>query len=235
LISGSTVLDSGTGTGAWLLDLADQVPEGVHLRGIDIESRLFPPPRPGLEFFTGSVTALPSGWTSTYQLVHQRLLVVALTASEWPDAFLEIKRILSPGGWAQIEESGAGPLNMEAGPVTARFHGLVAKLNASKGHLYDCTAHIPGFLADAGFADIRTEVRDIPLGKWAGQEGCDHRDNLISVFQGMKTPILKGGGFGVVSTGEEFDHLLAEMVEEWDNTTGSKWNFTIFSARKPIS
>ncbi|KDQ21810.1 hypothetical protein BOTBODRAFT_50355 [Botryobasidium botryosum FD-172 SS1] len=235
LVPGSAVLDAATGSGAWLLDLADQVPDGVQLRGIDIESRLFPPLHPNVEFFTGSVTALPSEWSSTFQLVHQRLLTLGLTAAEWPDAFLELKRVLVPGGWAQIEESSAGSRHWESGPITARFEDMLSKLNTSRGHIFDTAAQIPNFLADAGFTNIRTEVRGIPLGKWAGKEGCDNRDGNIVFFQAIKTPVLNGGGFGHVSTGEEFDRLLAEMVEEWDSTPGSKWNFTIFSVQKPLS
>ncbi|KDQ15799.1 hypothetical protein BOTBODRAFT_623768 [Botryobasidium botryosum FD-172 SS1] len=202
LVPGSAVLDAGAGSGAWLLDLADQVPGGVQLYGIDIESRLFPPPQPNIEFINGSVTALPSEWSSAFQL---------------------------------IEESGAGPLNLESGPVTTRFHDMIFKLNASREHIYDCALHIPKFLADAGFVNVRAEVRGIPLGKWAGKEGCENRDNIVDICRGIKTPVLKARGFGYVSTGDEFDRFLAEVAEEWDNTPGSKWNFTIFSAQKPVS
>ncbi|KDQ15797.1 hypothetical protein BOTBODRAFT_157519 [Botryobasidium botryosum FD-172 SS1] len=235
LVPGSAVLDCGTGTGIWLLDLADQVPDGVQLRGIDVQSHLFPPPRSNVKFTTSSVTTLPSEWSSKFQLVHQRLLTLALTASEWPTAFLEMKRVLAPGGWVQSEETGAGPLSWEAGPATARFQDLAYKLNASRGHMWDSALYIPGFLADAGFTNIRTEVREIPLGKWAGKEGCEARDNLIDVFRAAKEPVLNGGGYGYVNTGEDYDRFIADLVDEWDNTPGAKWNFTIFSAQKPAS
>ncbi|KDQ15793.1 hypothetical protein BOTBODRAFT_623766 [Botryobasidium botryosum FD-172 SS1] len=234
-VPGSAVLDCGTGTGAWLLDLADQVPQGVQFCGIDTESRFFPPSRPDVEFITSSVTALPSEWSSKFQLVHQRLLAVALKASEWPHALLEIKRVLVPEGWAQFEEAGAEPFNWGAGPVTARFHDMMSKLNASRGHIWNVTSHIPGFLADAGFVNVRTEVRGVPLGKWAGKAGCENRDNSIDFIRAVRTPVLKVGGFGYVSTGDEFDHFVAELKDEWDNTPGSKQNFAIFSVQKPAS
>ncbi|KAF9012758.1 hypothetical protein BDQ17DRAFT_1420097 [Cyathus striatus] len=42
LRDGDIVLDACTETGIWLLELAQQITEGVKLEGFDIEARLFP-------------------------------------------------------------------------------------------------------------------------------------------------------------------------------------------------
>ncbi|KAF8187573.1 hypothetical protein K438DRAFT_1764736 [Mycena galopus ATCC 62051] len=45
----------------------------------------------------GSVTSLPADWTNRFTFVHQRLLVIALQISEWPQSLAEIYRVLRPG------------------------------------------------------------------------------------------------------------------------------------------
>jgi ubiquinone/menaquinone biosynthesis C-methylase UbiE len=94
-------------SGTWILDVAKIVPPDTTLYGIDIESRLFPfVVRQNIHFFVKTVTALPSYWTNTFQLINQRLLVAALTSSQWVTALAELKRILAPGGVLQLGEVG---------------------------------------------------------------------------------------------------------------------------------
>ena len=73
---------------------------------VDIEPRLFPTSHPkNIEFRVESVTQLPSDWSNSFSLVHQRLLLAALQIPEWPTALGEIYRVLRPGGWVQLAES----------------------------------------------------------------------------------------------------------------------------------
>ncbi|KIJ40420.1 hypothetical protein M422DRAFT_173752 [Sphaerobolus stellatus SS14] len=224
------VLECGTGSGIWLLDLATELKGNFH--GFDIESRLFPRNAPGNLFFTmNSVTRMPEWWAESYGLVHQRLLLAALNAYQWKEAINEMYRVLIPGGSVQLGE--AGP--WKSGSVTEKHQTLVQNLFESRGLLLDCAVHIPQMLSNAGFIEIKTEVKTIPLGRWAGQTGIDGRDNFMGVFRGMKTPVLKMGGLGFVQSEAEFDRLLDEVEVEWDATPGSEIEFFIFTAQKPLS
>ncbi|KAF5350041.1 hypothetical protein D9756_009186 [Leucocoprinus leucothites] len=106
------VLDSGTGSGHWLLSLAkerdiyNKIPS-VYLRGIDISSHMFPSPSltpPNTSFSINSITSLPANWSNTISLIHQRLLMAALQAPQWHSALSEMYRVLAPGGWIQLFE-----------------------------------------------------------------------------------------------------------------------------------
>ena len=108
-------------------------------------------------------------------------------------------------------------------------------LFVSRGLLLDCGLHVPLLLEEAGFVNITVEKRSIPLGSWAGQPGCDGRDNFINVFKGMKTPILRSGGLGLVNSEAEFDKLIDSTEDEWNRTEGSEIDFYIFVAQKPES
>lgn len=217
--------------------MLDVAPSDAVLHGIDIEPRLFPSnddrvvKRGDVEFHVGTVTRLPQEWSGKFVLVHQRLLVAALQASEWKQALAEMFRILMPGSWLQLGEVG----NWSAGDLTKKHIALVQTLFKSKGLLLDCSVHIPEMLREAGFIDITVDTAMIPLGKWAGVTGSEARDNFMGVFKGMKTPVLDGGGRGFVTSEAEWDALLDSVEKEWDCTPGAEIQYNIFSAMKPLS
>ncbi|KAF7790921.1 hypothetical protein EIP86_001879 [Pleurotus ostreatoroseus] len=213
-----------------------QVPSTVSLCGIDIESRLFPTgneqvvARGNVEFTTMSITNLPLGWSDSFKLVHQRLLVAALQLHEWKQAISEMYRVITPGGWLQLGEVGS----WQAGPVTVEHIALLLALFKSRGLVLDVYKHIPKMMREAGFIDVYEEERPLPLGMSAGQYGINVRDNFMGVFRGMKIPTLKAGGFGFVSTEEEYDALMASLEQEWDETSGAHFKFFIICGRKPF-
>ncbi|KAJ6579504.1 S-adenosyl-L-methionine-dependent methyltransferase [Mycena vulgaris] len=234
------VLDIGTGPGLWILDLAASVDPSVSIVGVDIESRLFPtsPPK-NIELRIESVVNLPSEWTNTFALVHQRLLMIALQIPQWPVALREIYRVLRPGGWVQLGESTAwieGEYPNK--PCMEKLVAMYRCLTKSRNLYSDCAEAIPSMLEAAGFVDIRRESQMPQVGKWAGELGVATRINHVAVLRGIKTPILKAGGYGHVTSEEEYDALLEGVEREWDETPtaqnpGTQREFIIVWARKP--
>jgi hypothetical protein len=82
---------------------------------------------------------------------------------------------------------------------------------------------------------VYTERRRLLIGKWAGEQGVVLRDNTVSAFGGMKTPILKAGGFGLVGSDEEFEGLLSSVKDEFDAEGNRSQYYTICWAQKPKS
>lgn len=217
-------------TAVWLCDAATQLSSSAVLHGVDIESRLFPTSKAhNVSFSVNSVTNLPSSWAGRFDFVHQRLLLAALQSSEWHKALSEMYRVLRPGGWIQLGEAG----KWHAGPNDARLASLIRALFVSRGLLLDVAVDLPKLVEEAGFQNIRVEKRLIPLGRWAGPQGRDASDNFLGVFAGMKTPILRSGGFGMVSTEKEFDELIEAVRKEWDEYEGAEIAFHILYAQKP--
>ncbi|KAF9442498.1 S-adenosyl-L-methionine-dependent methyltransferase [Macrolepiota fuliginosa MF-IS2] len=234
LTSHDFVLESAAGTGAWLLELAEQTPEAAKFIGIDIESHLFPNPAtlpPNISFEVQSVLNLPDEWTGKYTLVHQRLLIAAFRTAEWPQAFKQIFRVLRPGGWLQLEEND----NWVAGPVMENFRSMMLKLGESRNiDLWpDVTPVLKGYLEDCGFVDVRVDRRCSPLGSWGGQDGRDGKDNLLSLFRGIRAPVMGGGGFGVVDSEEMYDDLMNRVELEMDSEPGALCWWVMICARKP--
>jgi len=225
------VLDSGTGAGIWLSDFAGQANPSSVLRGIDIESKLFPP-RPPLNasFSLGTITSLPAEWTGRFDLVHQRLLLMALKQAEWVTAMGEMYRVLAPGGWVQLCEPGV----WTAGPATARWQELRDRLFEHFDLLLNPLEAIPKLLASAGFSNVAVETRRLDAGKWAGQPGCDVRDNFLGVYRSTKPHLLKLGCWGLVASEKELDGLFDDVQREWDDVEGCCYDFFIVTAQKPV-
>ncbi len=138
-------------------------------------------------------------------------------------------RILRPGGWIQLGEVGS----WHAGPVTKKHIKLIQTLFESRQLVLDVSKDLRTLVEEGGFANISVESRSIPLGNWAGLIGGQARDNWIGVTRGMKTPVLRSGGFGLVSSEEEFDALIDDVEKEWDATEGAAIEYYVICAQKP--
>ncbi|KAF7304998.1 S-adenosyl-L-methionine-dependent methyltransferase [Mycena kentingensis (nom. inval.)] len=88
-------------------------------------------------------------------------------------------------------------------------------------------------LQKAGFVDIQNEEKVQPVGKRAGEIGNILRNNQIGVFKSIKTPVLAGGGFGIVSSEEEYDSIADEAEKELDEIPGTQTLFIVHWERKP--
>lgn len=219
------------------MDLATTIDPSVPIVAVDIEPRLFPTSPPNnIEFRVESVTNLPSEWTNTFSLVHQRLLILALQVPQWPKAMQEIYRVLRPGGWVQFAESIPWHEDKYPGkPCMEKLTALFRRVGESRNLYIDCAYNIPKMLEEAGFVDIRSESRMQLMGKWAGEIGVANATNYVGVFRGMKTPVLDAGGFGYVTSEAEYDELLTGLEKEWDEIPGSETEFIITWARKPLA
>ncbi|KAJ3575571.1 hypothetical protein NP233_g1001 [Leucocoprinus birnbaumii] len=231
LQAGDKVLDSGAGSCSWLLDLASTIPSTIELYATDVETRLFPAQPPdNVRLLKASVTDLPEEWTGTFQLIHQRLLMSALTSKEWPIALNELFRVTKPGGWVELCEASPG-LDCPSHPKHKALQAPELAYGVSDHEIQAATL-LPGWLQQAGFVDIHSVEGKYPVGKWAGVDGEHARIGLAGFFRGLKTPILSRGGLGFVETEEEYDAVIDDferLCDETPNTYGR--NYTIY-ARK---
>jgi SAM-dependent methyltransferase len=196
LLSNAALINVLT-TGIWALDIAKELPSTAIIYGTDIENRLFPidSERPSnIVFQTGSILSLPDGWSSKFDLIHQRLLLYALRAPEWTTALESMLRCVKPGGTIQLTEV-VTPPNSEAGPFNRKWFLLLDKFCESRGILLHCAKLLPGLMKSVGFEHISCYETGLVLGSKGGDAGMEARKSRIGAFRGMKTPILKAGQY----------------------------------------
>ena len=107
------VADVGTGTGAWLFDVANQFATGsgeepdVNFVGFDITAKQFPSKEiPNIKFVVhGVFQPFPQECQGKFDLVNVRLLTYALTTDSIQTAVENVAQLLRPGGYVQWEET----------------------------------------------------------------------------------------------------------------------------------
>ncbi len=231
---GDRVLDSGTGSGEdrprkccpLPYSLSFQEPGFFHslkkfppqslLQQSIIQSRTFPESFPQTSFFSSIRSQIyPVNGPDTYSLVNQRFLFTALTGPQWEVALQELHRVIVPGGWVQLVEAKA--ISGHMGPFSTNISNLCSAFLAHKGLLFDIANRLPDMLTQAGFINVSSETRALPLGQWAGQDGIGFRDDVTSVLSAIRGPLFEAGGLGLVSSEQEYDYLIACVRKEWDD------------------
>ncbi|KAF9012739.1 S-adenosyl-L-methionine-dependent methyltransferase [Cyathus striatus] len=225
------VLDACTGTGHWIVEVAEEVPENVQLQGIDIEPRLFPPveSRPkNLDLSIYSVLSLPPEWTNRFTVVHQRLLVVALRSAEWPVALKELYRVTKPGGWVQLCEFAS----WGGGPFMNQWWTKAVSTFSRIGLEFDCGQRLEPMLRAAGFVDIQADARTCPIGAWGGELSMMAQRNAVAVWKTM-VPTMLNAARDLWGSEEEFNGFIDRVEFELEESESS-YQWVVCLGRKPL-
>lgn len=164
---GLDVLDVGTGTGIWAIELAEEQPAS-RVTGTDL-SPIQPswvPPNCQFEIDNAEET-----WTfpKPFDYIHARVLMMGM--HDWPRFFEQAFEHLKPGGWVEAQEL-CFPLGCDDGSATSdsallawgeRAHDAAAKIGINT-----CSPpHFPEYMAKVGFINIKEHHAKWPLGPWA--------------------------------------------------------------------
>src|SRR5579885_3625661 len=204
------ILDVGTGTGIWCMEMARLFPDSVVV-GIDLSDRSFKPPSQDncLLRIGNVVSGLPFP-DDFFSFTHQRLLVAGITAENWPRAVRELVRVTRPGGWIELVE--ASRLVEGAGPATARMQELLETVSKTRGFDGEIIRHLGDLLQQAGLQHVEMQPIPIPVGDWAGRVGQMMKRDLLSVVSA-----LKGRYSALAGVSEaEFDQMMQAMAQEWE-------------------
>ena len=219
--------------GAWILDLAREVPGTTELIGIDVSKAQFPQNTlpPNVRFQVVSITDLPQEWTGHIDFVHQRLLIGGLLANDWPIALENYMRVLRPGGHIQLAE---------VIPRTSTLTGPAGKLVAKifdhayddLGLMVDCADKLPVLLRKAGFVNIRAELKLAPCGDVLGPDGEEGKVAIAGSIRAMREAFVRTG---LVHNTEDLYNLAEKVEQEWNAMGGFYMTYCVAVAEKPHS
>ena len=204
----ASILDVGTGTGRWALEMARLFPR-ARVVGLDIN----PPPAdqradqgvdvrpPNYSFVAANVLeGLPFA-ADSFDFTHQRLLFAAIPADRWPFVVDELARVTRPGGWVELVEMSSVA---DGGPNIEMLADWLRRLTARRGVDVDAAEHVGDYLGAAPLKDVDIRVVNIPLGARGGRLGAMFAADFLSACRGF-------GGIAVqlgLTTQDEFDRTL---------------------------
>jgi SAM-dependent methyltransferase len=204
----ATILDVGTGTGRWAMDMAQAFPR-AQVVGLDVN----PPPAdeqaglghdvrpPNYSFAPGNVLEGLPFEDGTFDFVHMRLLFTAIPADRWPFAISELARVTRPDGWVESVET-TGLFN--GGPHVDLMMSWIAQLSARRGVNLLHGARAAEFMDVAGLRNVGASRANLATGAWGDRIGGMVASDFVAVCKGFGGVIVGAG----VATQEQFDETL---------------------------
>ncbi|CAK7220611.1 hypothetical protein SBRCBS47491_004248 [Sporothrix bragantina] len=215
-----SVADIGTGTGIWLVDLAPKLPPTARLDGFDFSMSKFRPVAarpPNVRLMeANALKPFPAELHGQYDLVHVRLLVLALRTASWEPLFANLCTLLRPGGYHLWED--VDMANFKGYPATTKTAGIVSQMmrfhasQGSRGQPY--LIGLDQLMATKGFTDAR-------LGGFKTSSYWNHptlsrptQRMMFTVIVAYLQGIVQLGGFEDLLTTEDAARKIAEMIKE---------------------
>ncbi|KAF4994238.1 hypothetical protein FDECE_13177 [Fusarium decemcellulare] len=163
------ILDLGTGTGIWAIEMADEFPKAL-VSGVDL-SPIQPEWVPSNCSF--HVDDYEDEWTyrehEQFDYIHGRAL--SGTSADWSRFYSQAMNNLKPGAWIEMQEYDAWIFSDDDSCARAPWTmEWVDKLDgASKmfGKQINVAKYHKQWMIDAGFEDVEERVYRIPIGPWA--------------------------------------------------------------------
>ncbi|RDW80218.1 S-adenosyl-L-methionine-dependent methyltransferase-19 [Coleophoma cylindrospora] len=231
------VLDIGTGTGIWAIDVGDAY-STAEVLGIDL-SPIQPDWVP--ENVKFMVDDAESPWLhppNTFDFVHARHMCSGI--KDWPRLISEAYAHMQPGGWIEISDQDFVPYcddgTMREDYVMIRFLELIREGLAMSGiDLLGLRKHRQN-LEKAGFINIEEKIFKVPIGSWPKNEtmkaiGMYQRSAIYDGLQGLSLgPFTRGLGW---SPNEVEVYLIDVRKALMDSSQHTYFPFHIFYGQKP--
>ncbi|EGZ77852.1 S-adenosyl-L-methionine-dependent methyltransferase [Neurospora tetrasperma FGSC 2509] len=164
------ILDIGTGTGLWCIEMGD-IFESANILGVDLS-----PIQPEYFIITKRVVTYQchrSPWLhprNYFDYVHARHTVMGI--KDWPRLMRRTLEHLRPGGWFEMQEVVHFPVSM-TGPMPAdhplaQYWAVVRDGLAALGVDFHAAAggNLAQMMREAGFVNVTERILQIPIGTW---------------------------------------------------------------------
>ncbi|KAK7739027.1 hypothetical protein SLS53_005925 [Cytospora paraplurivora] len=233
------ILDIGTGTGIWAIEMGDQFPS-ANVLGIDL-SPIQPDWVPSNVHFV--VDDAESEWLypeNHFDYVHSRHTVMAI--KDWPKLYRQARTHLKPGAWVESQEIYHYPISangtMPPDHPVAQYWALINQGLTNLGIDFHAAAggKIGTMMREAGFENVHERIFHVPLGTWAKHPnlkivGEYWRQILLEGAQAIALgPLTRGCGW----TREQVEVFLVEVRKAYfDNSCLMYMPMHIVCGQKP--
>ncbi|KAL2215070.1 S-adenosyl-L-methionine-dependent methyltransferase [Thermoascus aurantiacus ATCC 26904] len=162
-----TILDLGTGTGIWALDMADLYPSAKVI-GNDLSPIQPQFVAPNTQFV---IEDFEEEWVydeNYFDYIHGRTL--AGSVRDWPELFAKAYKHLKPGGYLEMQEA---PIwcwsdddSLKPDSPLIQFLTILEQESSKAGRSLNIVDKLKPWMIDAGFRDVQVQVYKCPWGPW---------------------------------------------------------------------
>ncbi|KAI9883156.1 MAG: hypothetical protein M1823_005070 [Watsoniomyces obsoletus] len=230
------ILDLGTGTGIWAIDMGDEYPS-AEIIGNDLspdQPNMVPP---NVRFL---VDDIEDEWVegSPFDYIHARYLTAAI--ADWPKLMRQTFAHVKPGGYAEFQDwdiklfSDDGSLDPESSLVL--WDDTCIKAFEILGREPRPGPKLADHLRNAGFQDVQQVLYKLPLGPWPKDEKMKTIGlwNLLNIEEGLDAFVMAPLTRVLGWKEEEVQVLLAKVRQELEkSSTHAYYKFYVAYGRKP--
>jgi SAM-dependent methyltransferase len=223
------ILDIGTGTGIWAIDIGDQYPTASVI-GTDLSPIQPPWVPPNVRFEIDDCT---DDWTfplSHFDFIHIRTLGGSI--KDWPALLKRCYDHLKPGGHVEVVEGRTNFwTNDNTFPPDSAFKQWLDGFHeycTAAGIDFDVIPQVPGWLEKVGFTGIQTLDCPVPVGTWPKDPalkkiGAVFRTHQYMAFEAYAVALFtRVGGWSA----DDFQILIAKAREEMATNKLHIYTFT---------
>ncbi|KAF2250247.1 S-adenosyl-L-methionine-dependent methyltransferase [Trematosphaeria pertusa] len=232
------VLDLGTGTGIWAIDMGDKYPS-AEILGNDIspiQPSLVPP---NVKF---EVDDLEDEWvySTKFDYIHSRYL--ACSIRDWSKLMRQCFKYVKPGGWVEFQDfdtrfytTSGGEYNKDT--TIGQWADRIADGLRKFGVEPDPGPQIETWVKDAGFTNVHSRTLPFPVGTWPKDKTLKEVGafNLLQFLDNLEGMTLRIYTSAWGWKPEEVKVLCAQLRKEFKNPKMRfQHNFYVVYAQKPV-
>lgn len=165
--SSARILDMGTGTGIWAIEMAEEYPDSTVI-GTDL-SLIQPHWAPPNCYFEVNDFESPWGSLQPFDFIHGRAL--AGSVRDFSGLLRRVMKNLNPGGWVEFvdfpTEFFSDDNSMQNAPKLVEWCRLHNMASEEFGKEMNVTRHYKQWIVEAGFKNVREDIYKVPLNPWA--------------------------------------------------------------------
>ncbi|GAW23718.1 hypothetical protein ANO14919_132930 [Xylariales sp. No.14919] len=235
-LSVQNILDLGSGTGLWPLEMAARYPQ-ANILGIDISRIQKTNVSPNVRFIIDNVENPWPTPANSIDFVHARGLAGGIT--DWPALFKQAYEKLKPGGLLEWTEMAIQIFDFDNNlgdiELCPKFLNLWRDLSKRNNIDFTPSPNGPLWLVEAGFENIAQRTEILPIGDWAQDEKLRTRQNLMNRvsaehFENHCALLFTKCGW----TREQFDAVAPTFFSEIQAESKKPYTMVVFTtARKP--